>query len=66
MSKVNNVAKAVRDHRAKQLNPQHPNYHRNRGLSLEQAQYAAQHEQKTLDNRSKQLNPNHRVYVGTK
>lgn len=56
--------KAALDNRANQLNPQHPAYHRARGLSGGQAVKAAQHEPTKIDNRADQLNPKSRLFGG--
>lgn len=56
--------KAALDNRANQLNPQHPAYHRARGLSGGQAVKAAQHEPTKIGKSADQLNPNSRLCEG--
>ena len=63
MSKSNKpAAKAARDNRANQLNPNHAAYHRSRGTAPAAAQQQASHSKPALDNHANQLNPNSATY----
>ncbi len=53
--------KFERDKRSNDLNPTHPNYHRDRGAPLDQAEHAARTHPAVVDNRSNVMNPNNKA-----